>query len=121
MPKISVYNPQGEATSSVDLTGMFEEKPNRDLIHQVVVAEQANLRNSIAHTKTRGEVAGSGRKPWLQKGTGRARVGSVRSPIWRHGGIIFGPRSVRDFSKKVPKSMFHKAVRIVLSDMFASD
>src|SRR3972149_6569324 len=103
MPKISVYNPQGEATSSVDLTGMFEEKPNRDLIHQVVVAEQANLRNSIAHTKTRGEVARSGRKPW------------------RHGGIIFGPRSVRDFSKKVPKSIFHKAVRIVLSDMFAYD
>jgi large subunit ribosomal protein L4 len=77
--------------------------------------EQANQRIPIAHTKTRGEVSGSGVKPWRQKGTGRARAGSVRSPIWRGGGIVFGPRKDRDFHKKINQKMKQKALAIVLS------
>jgi large subunit ribosomal protein L4 len=86
-----------------------------DLVHQVATAISDNMRQVLAHTKTRGERAGSGRKPWKQKGTGRARVGSVRTPVWKKGGVAFGPRSDRNFKKKVNSKMNAKAIAMVLS------
>jgi large subunit ribosomal protein L4 len=117
MPKAPVYNIQGEITGEVELSPrIFEVKPNPSLVQQLVVAELANNRQSIAHTKTRGEVRGGGKKPWKQKGTGRARVGSIRSPLWKGGGVIFGPRSNRNFSKKVNRQNFRQGLFMVLSD-----
>lgn len=88
---------------------------NPALVHQVVNAYLAGLRQGSASTKTRGEVSGGGVKPWRQKGTGRARAGSIRSPIWRHGGIVHGPKP-RDFSQKVPKKMKYAALKGALAD-----
>lgn len=82
---------------------------NTALIKQAVLAKMANLRQSTSHTKTRGEVSGGGKKPWRQKGTGRARAGSSRSPIWVGGGITFGPRSTQNFKQNLSKKMAHKA------------
>jgi large subunit ribosomal protein L4 len=114
--KISVYNIEGKKVEDMDLSdSVFGISKNDDLVHQVAVSLGANKRESIAHTKTRGERAGSGRKPWKQKGTGRARVGSVRSPIWKKGGIVFGPRSERNYKKKVNSKMNIKAILSVLS------
>jgi len=115
--KISVYNKQGKEVEKVDLPKeIFGLAPNLDLVHQVVVTQQANKRRVIAHTKTRGEVSGGGRKPWRQKGLGRARHGSIRSPIWIGGGITFGPRKNVVFKKRIPKKMKRKALFTVLSD-----
>ena len=114
--KYPLWNQKGEKIKEVVLPKVvFEQKMNEDLVHQAVMVEQANQRIPIAHTKTRGEVSGSGVKPWRQKGTGRARVGSIRSPIWRGGGIVFGPRKDRDFHKKINQKMKRKALAIVLS------
>jgi len=88
---------------------------NGDLVHQVVTAMQANARTPVAHTKTRGEVRGGGKKPWRQKGTGRSRHGSIRSPLWKGGGVTHGPRKDRIFEKDVPKKMRRKALFMVLS------
>jgi large subunit ribosomal protein L4 len=88
---------------------------NPDLVHQVVVSQMANRRQVSAHTKDRGDVRGGGKKPWRQKGTGRARVGSNRSPIWRGGGITFGPTNERNFKKIIPLKMKRKALLIALS------
>ncbi|MCP6718146.1 MAG: 50S ribosomal protein L4 [Patescibacteria group bacterium] len=94
---------------------IFEVKFNSDLVHQVVVSQMANKRRSIAHTKDRSEVRGGGKKPWRQKGLGKARHGSIRSPIWIGGGITFGPRKDTIFKKRIPKRMKRLALFIVLS------
>lgn len=111
-----VYNLKGEKTGIIDLPkGVFEVKKNDDLLHQVAVSLQSSRRHPIAHTKTRSEVRGGGKKPWKQKGTGRARHGSTRSPIWVGGGITFGPRNERNFDKKINKKMKEKALLMALS------
>jgi large subunit ribosomal protein L4 len=114
--KIPVYNQKGEKLKEVLLPKeIFDIPVNPDLVYQVVVSQMANRRRIIAHTKNRGEVSGGGKKPWAQKGLGRARQGSTRSPIWRHGGVVFGPRKEKVFKKKIPKKMKRKALFMVLS------
>ncbi len=94
---------------------VFGVKLNDDLVHQAVVAQMANARQVLADTKDKGEVRGGGKKPWKQKGTGRARHGSSRSPLWKGGGVTFGPTSDRNFSKMINKKMKTKALLMVLS------
>lgn len=114
--KYTVYNQEGKEVGTTLLPKeIFEVKISPDLVHQVVVSQMANRRKVIAHTKTRAEVRGGGRKPWRQKGTGRARVGSIRSPLWKGGGVIFGPRKERVFKKEIPKKMKRLALFMVLS------
>jgi len=116
MITIPVYNQEGSKVEDLNVSEkVFGLTANDALVHQVYVAISGNQRTAIAHTKDRGERAGSGKKPWAQKGTGNARAGSVRSPIWRKGGIIFGPTKERNFTKDVPKKMNQKAIKIVLS------
>jgi len=111
-----IYNQTGEEVKKVELPAeFFGLEMNKDLVHQVLVTQTANARKVIAHTKDRGERRGGGRKPWKQKGTGRARHGSIRSPIWRGGGISFGPTKERVFSKKINKKMKQKALFMTLS------
>ena len=115
--KTDLYNQQGEITGSVALPKeIFDVKFNADLVHQIAVSLSANKRQISAHTKNRGEVRGGGKKPWRQKGTGRARVGSNRSPIWKGGGITHGPRNDRIFEREIPKKMRRKALFMVLSE-----
>jgi len=114
--KISVFNQKGEEVGKELLPKeIFEVRVNPDLIHQVVVSFLANQRQKIAHTEDRGEVRGGGKKPWRQKGTGRARAGSIRSPLWKGGGITFGPRKEKVFKKIIPKKIKRKALFMVLS------
>jgi large subunit ribosomal protein L4 len=111
-----VYNAQGEKTGTVKLPdSVFGIAWAPDLVHQVVVSQMANRRQGTVHTKGRGEVSGGGKKPWRQKGTGRARHGSTRSPIWVGGGVAFGPTKDRNFTKKINKKMRVKALFAVLS------
>jgi large subunit ribosomal protein L4 len=114
--KTKLYNMKGEEAGEVTLPAeIFEIELNADLVHQVAVSQMANRRQVSAHTKNRGEVSGGGRKPWAQKGTGKARVGSSRSPIWRGGGITFGPRNDKIYERTIPKKMNRKALLMVLS------
>jgi len=114
--KYEVYNQEGkEAGTTLLPKEIFELSVNSDLVHQVVISQMANRRRVIAHTKDRSQVSGGGRKPWRQKGTGRARHGSIRSPLWRGGGVTFGPEKVRVFKKKVPKKMGRLALFMVLT------
>lgn len=114
--KTAVYDQEGKEVSQTLLPKeIFGLEVNHNLIHQVVVSQASNRRQVSAHTKGRGEVSGGGKKPWRQKGTGRARHGSTRSPIWRHGGISLGPTSARDFKKKINRKMKRAALLMVLS------
>lgn len=120
MPKVPVYNMEGEQVGEVELSeAVFGAPPNEALVHQVVVMQQANRRQGTAKVKTRAEVRGGGRKPWRQKGTGRARQGSIRAPQWRHGGIVFGPVP-RDYGFAIPKQARRKALRSALSAKVAA-
>ncbi|MDI6591665.1 MAG: 50S ribosomal protein L4 [Patescibacteria group bacterium] len=113
---VDTYNQEGKKMGQTRLPKeIFDVKINPDLVHQVVVSQMANRRRVIAHTKGRGEVRGGGRKPWRQKGTGRARHGSIRSPLWRGGGVTFGPTKAKVFKKRIPKKMRRKALFMVLS------
>jgi large subunit ribosomal protein L4 len=115
-----IFTMDGKESGSVTLPAeIFHAKWNADLVHQVVIGMQANARHSIAHTKFRGEVSGGGKKPWKQKGTGRARHGSTRSPIWKGGGVTHGPRAEKDYSVKINKKMRLAALKSVLSRKWA--
>ena len=117
MTQTEVYNQKGKSVGKLELPATIFELPwNGDLVHQVVSAMQANARTPVAHTKTRGEVRGGGKKPWRQKGTGRARHGSSRSPIWKGGGTTHGPRNDRLYLQKINKKMKVKALFTVLSE-----
>ncbi len=121
MATVKLYNQQGTVVGDLALDAkLFDVKPDHGLVHEASVAQSANSRQSIAHTKMRGEVAGTGKKPWKQKGTGRARHGSRRSPIWVGGGITFGPRSERNFSVKMNRKARRKALAMVLTDKVLS-
>jgi large subunit ribosomal protein L4 len=119
--KISVYNQKAESIGEMDLNdAIFGVKPTKHLLAEAVRVQLSNARKGLAHTKTRGEVSGGGKKPWKQKGTGRARAGSTRSPIWRHGGVTFGPRSDRNWELKMNKKAKTKALFMSLSDKVAT-
>lgn len=113
--KVPVLNMEGKRVEELDLSAsIFESEINSAAVHQVVKALLASRRRGTAATKTRGEVSGGGKKPWRQKGTGRARAGSTRSPLWKGGGTVFGP-SPRDYEIKVPKKLRKLAMRSALS------
>jgi len=114
--KATIYNKTGKEAGTLELPKeLFEVKWNPDLVHQVSISMDANARTPIAHTKNRGDVRGGGRKPWRQKGTGQARHGSRRSPIWKGGGVTFGPINQRDYTTKINKKMRTKALLSLLS------
>lgn len=120
--KVKLYDFQGkEAGTEILEPKLFGVEVNPEIIHEMVVAQQKNSRDVLAHTKGRSEVRGGGKKPWRQKGTGRARHGSIRSPLWIGGGITFGPSKNRNFSVKINKKTKQKALAMVLSDKVAND
>jgi len=113
--KIEVHNQEGKVIGKEPLeTAIFDGYINQDLMHQAIQTYLANKRQGTVATKTRGLVSGGGKKPWRQKGTGRARFGSIRTPIWRHGGTVFGPQP-RDYSRKFPKRMNLQALKSALN------
>lgn len=112
---VKIYNQSGKETGEMELPKVFDLPWNADLVHQVVTSQAANLRQPVAHVKNRGEVRGGGKKPWRQKGTGRARHGSIRSPLWKGGGVTHGPTKERSFEKKINKKMANRALALVLS------
>ncbi len=119
MPKVSIRNMAGDQVGDLDLNAeVFEVAPNVPLMHQAVVREQANARQGTADVKNRGEISGGGAKPYRQKGTGRARQGSIRAPQWKHGGVVFGP-TPRSYAKSMPKKMRRAAVKSALSARLA--
>jgi len=114
--KLPVYSAQRQQTGELEISArVFACEGNPGLFQEAVKMQLANRRAGTASTKTRGFIAGGGRKPWRQKGTGRARAGSTRSPLWRHGGTIFGPQP-RDYSYSMPKKAWRKALCMALSD-----
>ena len=119
--EVAVRNQSGETVETIDLNdAVFDVPMNPTLVHQAMVIYQGNRRQGTHDTKTRAEVSGGGRKPWIQKHTGRARQGSTRSPQWRHGGVVFGPHP-RSYRKALPKRMKRAALRCVLSDKLRSE
>lgn len=122
MLKIKVLNQSGNEVSDLNLNEtVFGIEPNTQVLYDVVHAQRAAMRSGTSSTKVRSEVRGGGRKPWRQKGTGRARHGSIRSPIWRGGGITFGPRPNRNYTRKVNKKANQLAFRSILSYRLAND
>ena len=120
--KVKLYNQKAEEVGEEKLSSdIFGIEAKAELVHQVVVAQNHNSRQVLAHTKGRAEVRGGGKKPWKQKGTGRARAGSSRSPIWIGGGVTFGPTKERNFSVKINKKMKKKALFMCLSDRVAEE
>ncbi|HEY8346867.1 MAG TPA: 50S ribosomal protein L4 [Symbiobacteriaceae bacterium] len=120
MPKVAVYNKEGATVGEITLSdAVFGAEVNVGLMHEAVQMYLANQRQGTADTKTRAEVSGGGRKPWRQKGTGRARQGSIRAPHWRHGGIVFGPHP-RDYGWRMPKKARRAALRSALSAKVAA-
>lgn len=120
MPKVAVYDMDGRQVGEMDLDDeVFGAEVNQALLHQAVVMYEANKRQGTANTKTRGLVRGGGRKPWRQKGTGRARQGSIRSPQWRGGGTVFGPHP-REWRQAMPRKARQAALRSALSAKTAS-
>jgi large subunit ribosomal protein L4 len=113
--QVVVYNSSGKKVGKINLPPIFSVKPNLSLVASAVANLSYNLRPIGGHTKTRGERRGGGRKPWRQKGTGRARVGSTRSPLWRKGGIIFGPRGLKPKRRKLGKSERKTALASILT------
>ena len=114
---IDVMNAKGEKSESLHLPEeVFGVKPHSRLVHEVVNAYLANTRRGTHSTKTRGEVSGGGIKPWKQKHTGNARAGSIRSPLWRHGGVIFGPKPHHGYLQPVPRQKRQLALKAILSD-----
>lgn len=118
---IKLYNLDGNETGDMKAPAFASAKWNPSLAHQVFKSIAANMRQPVAHTKNRGEVRGGGIKPWKQKGTGRARHGSIRSPLWRHGGITFGPRNTTDYSQKANKKMRELALAGALAQKLSLD
>ena len=113
--QVPVYNIQGEQVSEVELRDdIFAAPINEAVMHQALIRQLANARQGTHKVKTRGEVQGGGRKPWRQKGTGRARQGSIRAPHWRGGGVVFGP-TPRSYEQKMPRKMRRQALRSALS------
>jgi large subunit ribosomal protein L4 len=122
MAKVNLYKKDGSVAGSIELSDAIFAVPAKvGLIHEVIVAQDANSRVQYAHVKDRSEVAGTGKKPWKQKGTGRARHGSRRSPIWSGGGVTFGPNAFRNFFKKINKKMRRKAIAMLLSNKVATE
>lgn len=118
--KVKVYNLKGEATGEMELNdAVFGVKVKPEVVHQVFVSLNNNQREPWADTKGKGEVRGGGKKPWQQKGTGRARHGSIRSPIWKGGGVAFGPLTARNYKEKINKKTRRLAVKMCLSDKVA--
>jgi large subunit ribosomal protein L4 len=119
--QVPLYNQAGETIGTTELSdSIFAVEPNQPVMHQALVRQLANARQGTSDTKSRGEVAGGASKPWRQKGTGRARQGSTRSPQWRHGGVVFGP-TPRKYTQRMPKQMRRLALRCALSVKLASD
>ena len=121
MPTVSVYNMQGQSVGTIELNdAIFGVEVNAYAVHEVVVAQLANRRQGTQSALTRTEVAGGGKKPWRQKGTGRARQGSTRSPQWRHGGVVFAPKP-RDYRIVVNKKVRRLALKSALTDKVLSN
>lgn len=119
MIKVPVYNLEKKEVGAIEVPdSLFGERWHPDTVHQALVVQKANSRNVVAHAKDRGEVRGGGKKPWKQKGTGRARHGSIRSPLWIGGGVTFGPRKERIFARKINKKMNQVAIFSALSRKF---
>jgi len=120
--KAKLYNQDGKELKDIELPeDIFGLKINHDLLHQSFLAQKNNKRVAIANTKTRSDVRGGGKKPWKQKGTGRARASSIRSPLWKGGGVTFGPTSERNFSQKINKKMKKKSILMALSSKVGSE
>ncbi|MCM3715684.1 50S ribosomal protein L4 [Halalkalibacter oceani] len=121
MPKVALFNQSGSQVGDIELAeSVFGIEPNESVLHEAVVMQQASLRQGTHKTKGRSEVRGGGRKPWRQKGTGRARQGSIRSPQWVGGGVVFGP-TPRSYSYKLPKKVRRLAIKSALSSKVQSE
>jgi large subunit ribosomal protein L4 len=120
--KAKLYDQTGKEKGDFELpAGLFGVEVKPAFVHEVLVSQESTARQPLAHTKTRGEVRGGGKKPWRQKGTGRARHGSIRSPLWSGGGVTFGPRNDRNFTKKINRKSKKLAFAMSLSDKAADE